>query len=228
MQQAWGRDCEQGLRVKIGERMGMHMAKRMRERMLEKLEEAMVPLRVVRKLACVEGGWLWAVRLAVGTPVEELARRQDVCAREIFRLERAERQSRITLWALKRAAEAMDCELTYFLTPKRGTLGAMAAARSAAWEKVLRNRRLEADERRVAEGKPRRLRDPQLAAIKELLRVAGVGPAPRDDDEWLGKLADEELGRKSKKIAKVMTTKAIKGDMAYAKMLVGLVGLKGR
>jgi transcriptional regulator with XRE-family HTH domain len=204
----------------------MHMAKRMRERMLEKLEEAMVPLRVVRKSASVDGGWLWAVRLAVGTPVEELARRQDVCKGEIFRLERAERESRITLGALKRAAEAMDCELTYFLTPKRGTLGAMAAARQAAWERALRKRRLEADERRAAEGKPRRLRDPQLAAIKELLRVAGVGATPRDDDERLGQSADERLGRNSGKIARIMTKKAIKGDLAYTKELLRLTGLK--
>jgi transcriptional regulator with XRE-family HTH domain len=202
------------------------MAKHMRERMLEKLEEAMVPLRAVRKSACVDGGWLWAVRLAVGTPVEELARRQDVCKREIFRLERAERESRITLGALKRAAEAMDCELTYFLTPKRGTLSAMAAARQAAWERALRKRRLEADERRVAEGKPRRLRDPQLAAIKELLRVAGVGAAPREDDERLRELADEELGRNATKIARIMTTKAIKGDMAYAEELVRVACLR--
>ena len=64
-----GRDWEPGSRVRIGEPMGMHMAKRMRERMLEKLNEAMVPLRAVRKSACVDGGWLWAMRLAVGTPV---------------------------------------------------------------------------------------------------------------------------------------------------------------
>jgi transcriptional regulator with XRE-family HTH domain len=203
------------------------MAKHIRERMLEKLEEAMVPLRAVRKSASVDGGWLWAVRLAVGTPVKELARRQDVCAREIFRLERAERQSRITLGALKRAAEAMDCELTYFLTPKRGTLGAMAAARQAAWERALRKRRLEADERRAAEGKPRRLRDPQLAAIKELLRVAGVGATPRHD-ERLGQSADERLGRNSGKIARIMTKKAIKGDLAYTKELLRLTGLKSR
>jgi transcriptional regulator with XRE-family HTH domain len=204
----------------------MHMAKAMRERMLEKLEEAMVSLRVVRKSACVDGGWLWAVRLAVGTPVEELARRQDVRPREIFRLEQAERESRITLGALKRAAEAMDCELTYFLTPKRGTLGAMAAARNAAWEKALKGRRLEADERRVAEGKPRRLKDPQLAAIKELVRLAGVGEAARDGEERLRELADGQLGRNSKEIAGSMAAKALKGDRAYSEELVRLALMK--
>ena len=60
--------------------------------------------------------------------MEELARRLGVKQREIFRLEQAERESRIALGSLQRAAEAMDCELTYGLTPKRGTRGAAAAA----------------------------------------------------------------------------------------------------
>jgi hypothetical protein len=109
--------------------------------------------------------------------------------------------------ALKRAAEAKDCELTYFLTPKRGTLGATATARSAAWERALRKRRLEADERRVAEGKPRRLRDPQLAAIKELVRLAVTGAEPSDEDERLRELADEHLGRNSREIAGSMVAR---------------------
>jgi len=62
----------------------------------------------VSQAGCTEGSWLWAVRTAVGTPVEELARRLGVQQREIFRLEQAERESRITLGSLERAAEAMD------------------------------------------------------------------------------------------------------------------------
>jgi hypothetical protein len=41
-------------------------------------------------------------------------------------------------------------------------------------EKALEDKRAETDERRLQEGKPRRGRDPQLAAIKELLRLAGI------------------------------------------------------
>jgi transcriptional regulator with XRE-family HTH domain len=153
--------------------MGTHVAKEVRERMLETLDEATLPFRLSRK-AGVEGGWLRAVRLAVGTTVEELACRQGVRQREIFRLERAERESRITLGALRRAAGAMDCELTYALTPRLGTLGEMATARRTAREKALKAKRLKVDERRVMEGKPRRMRDPQLEAIKTLLVLAGV------------------------------------------------------
>jgi transcriptional regulator with XRE-family HTH domain len=154
--------------------MGMHMEKAMRERLLKGLDEASLPFRVAQRAACVEDGWLRTVRVAVGTPVEELARRQGVQQREIFRLERAEKEARITLGALQRAAGAMDCELVYGLTPKRGTLGEMAAVQRAAREEELEQKRLERDERRVSEGKPRRGRDPQLAALRKLLRLAGV------------------------------------------------------
>jgi len=68
---------------------------------------------------CIDEGWLRAVRQAVGMPVEEVARRLGVQIGEIWRLERMERESRITLGALRRAAEAMDCELLYGLRPKR-------------------------------------------------------------------------------------------------------------
>ena len=155
--------------------MGMHMGKEMRARLLARLEEATLPFRLAQKTTRIEEGWLRGVRLAVGMPVEELARRQGVGEREISRQELMERKSRITLWALRRAAEAMDCELTYCLTPKRGTLSEMAAVRSAARDKVFAKRRVEADDRRSYEGKRRRRRDPQLNAIKALVMLAGLG-----------------------------------------------------
>jgi hypothetical protein len=50
----------------------------------------------------------------------------------------------------------------------------MAAARGVAREAARKRALAEADERRVAEGKPRKGRDPQLAAIKLLLKMAGI------------------------------------------------------
>jgi transcriptional regulator with XRE-family HTH domain len=164
----------------------------------------------------------------VGTPVEELARRLGVQQREIFRLEQAERESRITLGSLERAAEAMDCELTYGLTPKRGTRGAMAAARNAARENALKKRRMELNERRAAAGKPRRGRDPQLAAIKELLRLAETGAAREDNSGRLKELADRHVGWNSRKIAEALMAKALKGELGPVKMLVELAEQKGR
>jgi hypothetical protein len=164
--------------------MGSNMGKEMRERLLMSLEEATVPFRISKKTARFEDGWLRGVRLAVGMPVKELARRQGVVERVIFRQEQMERKSHITLWALRRAAEAMGCELSYVLIPKRGTLSEMAAERSSARDKAQEKRRVEADDRRSEEGKPRRRHDPKLAAIRTLLLLAEFGSETVDSEQW--------------------------------------------
>jgi predicted DNA-binding mobile mystery protein A len=150
------------------------MEKETRERMLKRLDEAAVGYRLGRRAAGDMTGWVRALRRMLEVPVGEFAERLGVSRREIFRLEKAEEESRIQLGSLRRAAEALDCELIYALTPRQGTLREMAAARGAAREAARKRAREEADERRVAEGKPRKGRDPQLAAIKMLLRMAGI------------------------------------------------------
>jgi len=164
-----------GPRAETGEKVATHLGKEMRERLLTSVEEATVPFRMAHETTAIDEGWLRAVRQAVGMPVEEVARRLGVQIGEIWRLERMERESRITLGALRRAAEAMDCELLYGLRPKRGMLSEMAAVRSAARAKALNKRRVAADDRRSEAGKPRRRRDPQLNAIKALVMLATGG-----------------------------------------------------
>jgi len=206
--------------------MGLHMGKEMRERQLRLLDEASLTFRVVHGVPwCVEEGWLRAVRLAVGIPVEELAKRLGVQRREIFRLEGAEKESRITLTALKRAAEALDCELIYGLRPKAGTLLEMAAERSVARKKALHVKRLATDERRVAEGKPRKWRDPQLGAIDELLRLAGVRKS-NSYSERLSSSVDRRLGRHANKIARALMDKAKEGNLGAVRDILRLTGLK--
>jgi transcriptional regulator with XRE-family HTH domain len=204
--------------------MGLHMGKAMRGRQLKLLDEASLPFRAVHGAPwCVEDGWLRSVRVAVGIPVEELALRLGVQPREVFRLETAEKESRITLAALKRAAEALDCELMYGLTPKEGTLVEMAAERSTARERALHAKRLAADDRRVAEGKPRRMRDPQLGAIDELLRLAGLART-NNCTERLRSSVDRRVGRHAGKIVGALTDKALEGNMGAIKDLLRIVG----
>ena len=104
----------------------------------------------------------------------------------------------------------------------------MAAARNAARENALKKRRMELNERRAAAGKPRRGRDPQLAAIKELLRLAETGAAREDNSGRLKELADRHVGWNSRKIAEALMAKALKGELGPVKMLVELAELKGR
>jgi transcriptional regulator with XRE-family HTH domain len=202
--------------------MGLHMGQAMRDEQLRLLDAASATFRAVHGAPeCVPEGWLRAVRVAVGVPQEELVERLGVKRRAIFRLERAEKESSITLASLKRVAEALDCEVIYGLRPKEGTLVEMAAERRAVQAKALLAKRLAADELRAAEGKPRRLRDPKLAAINELLRLAGVKKGNTYGDRLTSSL-DRRLGRHAKKIARVVTDQAKAGNYVAARDIMRL------
>jgi len=152
----------------------MGISRESKAQIRQRLEDGLPGYRMGRAATGEMGSWVRAVRQSVGMPAVEFTRRMGVREQEVYRIERAEQKSSLELGTLRRAAEALDCELVYALMPQRGTLGEMAAAERAARELARREALAKADERRVAEGKPRKGRDPQLAAIKELLRMAGV------------------------------------------------------
>jgi predicted DNA-binding mobile mystery protein A len=101
----------------------------------QKLDETLLAFRAARIAAGERRGWLREVRQVVGIPVKEVARRLGVCRWEVFRLEKSESESRIMLGTLRRAAEALDCDLVYALTPRTGTLEELAEEQKAAREK---------------------------------------------------------------------------------------------
>lgn len=63
-------------------------------------------------------GWLRAVRDAIGMQQSEVAKAIGVKRQSYTQLEQAEANRTITLKSLDKAAEAMDCEVVYFLVPK--------------------------------------------------------------------------------------------------------------
>jgi predicted DNA-binding mobile mystery protein A len=99
-----------------------------------RLDDALLGFRAVRQTMMDKDRncWLRAVRQATGVPVYVLAKRLGVTKHEVFRLETAERTSRIVLANLKRAAEALGCELVYALVPRKGSLEDLAAAEREA------------------------------------------------------------------------------------------------
>ena len=64
-------------------------------------------------------GWVRAIREALGMPSKDFAARLDVAPSTVTRLESAEAEDAITLASLRRAAEALDCELQYALVPRK-------------------------------------------------------------------------------------------------------------
>ena len=63
------------------------------------------------------GGWIRAIRDALGMSADQLGRRLGVSRQAVISLERSERDGGIRLSSLRRVAEAMDCQVVYALVP---------------------------------------------------------------------------------------------------------------
>jgi len=64
-------------------------------------------------------GWIKAIREALGMPAAQLAKRLGLVPSTVLRLETSEADDTISLGSLRRAAEALDCELQYALVPRQ-------------------------------------------------------------------------------------------------------------
>ncbi len=65
-------------------------------------------------------GWIKAIREGLGMAAAHLASRLGVTTSTVIRLETSEADDAISLATLRRAAEALGCELQYALVPKQG------------------------------------------------------------------------------------------------------------
>ena len=63
-------------------------------------------------------GWLRAVRSVLGLSQGHVAKKIAMTRQSYADLEAAEQRGAISLNSLQRAAEAMDCDLVYFLVPR--------------------------------------------------------------------------------------------------------------
>lgn len=64
-------------------------------------------------------GWIKAIREGLGMAAAHLASRLGVTTSTVIRLETSETDDAISLATLRRAAEALGCELQYALVPKQ-------------------------------------------------------------------------------------------------------------
>lgn len=64
------------------------------------------------------GGWIRAIRDALGMTGAQLANRMGISQPAVAQLERSEVGGQIRLDSLRRAADALDCEVVYALVPR--------------------------------------------------------------------------------------------------------------
>jgi len=73
----------------------------------------------LRTLARPPRGWVRAVREALGMSAAALGARLGTTPGAVIRLEQSEAADRIRLDTLRRAADALGCDLVYLLVPRR-------------------------------------------------------------------------------------------------------------
>ncbi|WP_341727076.1 mobile mystery protein A [Pseudoxanthomonas putridarboris] len=96
------------------------------------------------------GGWIGAIREALGMSVQDFADRLGVTRATAAKLEANERRRTIQLDSLQRAADALGCDLIYALVPREPLQDMVTERRMAVLKSMRRrtqqNMRLEAQE----------------------------------------------------------------------------------
>lgn len=107
---------------------------------LQHLDKSLGPWRSLPR-SRPSGGWLRAIREALGMTTRQLAKSVGVTQSAVVDAERTEARGDITLATLQRYAAALDCELSYVLVPKRPLQEMIEArAESIAHDQVSRVR----------------------------------------------------------------------------------------
>ena len=119
------------------------------------LDEQIDAARALASTSRPERGWVNAIRQALGMTEAQLAQRMGVSQPTVHRLEGSEAAGTIRLDTLRRAADALDCEVAYVLIP-RASLGETVTSRARALaraelERVSRSMALEAQGVEVTE-----------------------------------------------------------------------------
>ncbi|MGP8270064.1 MAG: hypothetical protein ACLQLH_08355 [Terracidiphilus sp.] len=184
-----------------------------REKLRRELDETLLAFRLAKRRRVGGEGWLKNIRMAVGVPVDEVARRLGVCRWEVHRMELAEKESRIKLETLKRAAKGLGCELVYALVPMEGTLEDLADKQNEVREKL----RIRREEERVAKRKPWLeaigWREVLLMSLRTWLRKERVRVRPRKTERGVPEQEANfkvifELAKVADKMGQVMSEAA--------------------
>ena len=86
---------------------------------LRQLDTQFAALSKLRNVPRPPGGWIRTIRSALGMSLAQLGARLGHIRQAALQLEQRENEDRITLATLRRAADALDCDLVYALIPRR-------------------------------------------------------------------------------------------------------------
>jgi len=79
---------------------------------------SLATLSDIRSVKIPAGGWLRTVRVASKMSLADVAEKAGCHKQSVYHFERSEAAGKIELRNLRKLAEAMDCDLAYFLVPR--------------------------------------------------------------------------------------------------------------
>jgi predicted DNA-binding mobile mystery protein A len=85
----------------------------------EQIDRQLRPLRQVRLVRPFRG-WVRAVREALGLNGRQMAERMKIARSQLSQIEDAEARGVVSIRTLRRAADALGCDLVYALVPRDG------------------------------------------------------------------------------------------------------------
>lgn len=97
------------------------MNKRLASLQLRQFDEKLEKYRELADSEPPRGGWIKAIRVALGITTEQLAGRLGITRQAVLQLESAERKKTASWTSLRKAADAMDCVVVMAVVP-RGSL----------------------------------------------------------------------------------------------------------
>lgn len=101
------------------------------------LDDALKPFPSPDVVAAPRGGWVRAIREALGMTQIQLGTRASVSRQSVQSFEQAEAERRITLDSLDRLARALGCRLVYALVPEEGSLEGLRERQAQAVAEAL-------------------------------------------------------------------------------------------
>jgi predicted DNA-binding mobile mystery protein A len=112
-------------------------SKQLREAARRRLDQRFQRAAIEHLVARPRLGWVRAIRDALGMSTRQLASRMGVSQPTVVQLEQSEVNGRIQLATLRRAAEALDCDLVYALVPRNGSLEQTVLAQASGRARAL-------------------------------------------------------------------------------------------
>lgn len=132
----------------------------------KQLDKTLQPFRVLGETGSPRRGWVCAVRKALGMSARQLGARLGVTQQRVAQIEKQEMTGGLTIKALRKVAEGLDCRFVYGFVPN-GSLEEIVTRQA----------------RRVAERR--------LARAAQTMSLEDQGLSKEGNDEILAEMVEE-------------------------------------